>query len=115
MPVLKVIAPVATRIEMKANAATDATYPVDLRTLPELLDRVDGWIAEGVLGGDEPNAADLQIATSLRLLMALGDLRPIIAARPAGQLALTLFPDYPGDVPAGAIPAEFLPAAPAAA
>lgn len=115
VPVLKVIAPVVTRIEMKANDATDATYPADLRSLPEMLDRIDGWIAEGVLGGDQPNAADLQIATSLRLLMALGDLRPLIEARPAGQLALTLFPDYPGDVPAGAIPAEFLPAAPASA
>jgi glutathione S-transferase len=115
VPVLKVIAPVVTRIEMKANAATDGTYPADLRSLPELLDRVDGWIADGVLGGELPNAADLQIATSLRLLMALGDLRPLIEARPAGQLALRLFPDYPGDVPAGAIPPEYLPATPAAA
>lgn len=111
VPVLKVIAPVVTRVEMKANEATDATYPADLRSLPDLLDRVDAWIADGVLGGEEPNAADLQIATSLALLMALGDLRPIIEARPAGQLALRLFPDYPGDVPAGAIPAEYLPAA----
>ena len=115
VPVLKMIAPVVTRIEMKANDATDATYPADLRTLPELLDRVDAWIAEGVLGGEQPNAADLQITTSLRLLMALGDLRPIIEARPAGQLALRLFPQFPGDVPAGAIPAEYLPPAPAAA
>jgi glutathione S-transferase len=115
VPVLKVIAPVVTRIEMKANDATDATYPADLRTLPELLDRVDAWIAEGVLGGEQPNAADLQITTSLRLLMALGDLRPIIEARPAGQLALRLFPEFPGDVPAGAIPAEYLPPVPAAA
>jgi glutathione S-transferase len=115
VPVLKLIAPVATRIEMKANAASPATYPVDLRTLPELLDRVDAWIADGTMGGEQPNAADLQIATSLRLLMAFGDLRPIIEARPAGQLALRLFPDFPGDVPAGAIPAEYLPAAPAMA
>lgn len=115
VPVLKLIAPVVTRIEMKANAATDDAYPADLRSLPEMLDRVDGWIADGVLGGEEPNAADLQIATSLRLLMALGDLRPIIEPRPAGQLALRLFPDFPGDVPAGAIPSEYLPATPAAA
>jgi glutathione S-transferase len=115
VPVLKLIAPVATRIEMKANDATPATYPVDLRTLPDLLDRVDAWIADGVMGGADPNAADLQIAPSLRLLMAFADLRPLIEARPAGELALRLFPEFPGDVPAGAIPAEFLPAAPAAA
>ena len=109
VPVIKAIAPVATRIEMKANEASDGTYPEDLRNLPSLLDRVDGWIAEGVLGGEQLNAADLQIASSLRLLMVLGDLRPLIEPRPAGALALRIFPDFPGDVPAGIIPAELLP------
>ena len=74
-----------------------------------MLDRIDGWIADGVLGGDKPNAADLQIASSLRLLMVLGDLRPLVESRPAGALALRIFPDFPGDVPAGSIPAELLP------
>jgi len=36
---------------------------------------------------------------------------PGIEPRPAGQLALRVFPDFPGDAPAGIIPAEFLPAA----
>ena len=94
---------------MKANGASDGTYPEDLRNLPSLLDRVDGWIADGVLGGEQLNAADLQIASSLRLLMVLGDLRPLIEPRPAGALALRIFPDFPGDVPAGIIPAELLP------
>ena len=47
-------------------------------------------------------------------MQALADLRPLIEARPAGQLALHLFPDFPGDVASGSIPAEYLPA-PAAA
>ena len=47
--------------------------------------------------------------------MAMADLRPMIEPRPAGQLALRLFPDFPGNVAAGAIPAEYLPLAPAAA
>ena len=114
VPVLKLIAPVATRIEMKANEASDAAYPADVRSLPDVLGKIDGWIADGVLGGEQPNAADLQIAPSVRLLMALADLRPLIENRPAGQLALRLFPDFPGDVAAGSIPAEYLPA-PAAA
>jgi glutathione S-transferase len=114
VPVLKAIAPVATRIEMRANDATDATYAADLATLPEHLDRIDAWITDGVLGGDPPNAADLQIAPSLRLLMTLGDLRPLIEPRPAGQLALRLYPDFPGDVAPGAIPASLLPAGAAA-
>ncbi len=99
---------------MRANEATDATYPADLRSLPGVLDQVDGWIADDVLGAAPPNAADLQIATSLRLLMTLGDLRPLIESRPAGELALRLFPDFPGAAPAGIIPAHYLPA-PAAA
>jgi glutathione S-transferase len=110
VPVIKAMAPVATRVEMRANEASAETYPRDLAELPAMLDKVDGWIAEGVLGGDPPNAADLQIAPSLRLMMSLGDLRPLIAARPAGELAMRLFPDFPGDAPAGIIPAELLPA-----
>lgn len=108
VPVLKVIAPVATRIEMRLNEATPDTYGPDVRSVPAACDKIDAWIAEGVLGGEDPNAADLQIATSVRLLMTLADLRPAIEARPAGQLALRLFPDFPGDTPAGSIPAELL-------
>ena len=108
VPVLKAIAPVATRIEMKLNVATPDTYGPDVRSLPSKYDTVDAWIADGVLGGATPNAADLQIAASLRLLMTLADLRPALESRPAGELALRLFPDFPGDVVAGSIPAEFL-------
>ena len=108
VPVLKMIAPVATRIEMKLNNATPATYGPDVRSLPVVFDKIDAWIAGGVLGGEAPNGADLQIATSLRLLMTLADLRPMIEARPCGQLALRLFPEFPGATPTGSIPAEFL-------
>jgi glutathione S-transferase len=71
----------------------------DLAALPGMLQRIDDWIAEGVLGGAELNAADLQIGTSIRLLMTLQDLRNAIAARPAGELAMRVAPDYPGDAP----------------
>jgi glutathione S-transferase len=60
------------------------------------LQRIDDWIAEGVLGGEPPNAADLQIAASLRLAMTLDDLWPAIESRPAGQMALRAIPDFPG-------------------
>lgn len=74
--------------------------------LPELegdLDKVDAWLAEGLLGGEAPNAADLQILSSVRLLMNLADLEPAIASRPCGVAALARFPDYPGHVPAGVL------------
>jgi glutathione S-transferase len=82
-----------------------------MRALPGYLDRVDAWIAEGVLGGAPPNAADLQIGSTLRLLMSVGDLRPLIARRPAGELARRLFDEVDGELPAGTYPAEWLPAA----
>lgn len=72
-----------------------------LPALPADLDHVDALIADGVIGGDEPNAADLQILSSVRLLLNLGDLEPDLAGRPCGRLARELFPDYPGHVPAG--------------
>ena len=50
------------------------------------LDRVDAWIADGLLGGEHPNAADLQIGSTIRLLVrdrATSAL--LMAARPAAR------------------------------
>jgi len=110
-PVLKAIVPAMSRVEMHFNEISDESLRNDLRALPELLDHVDELIADGVIGGEQPNAADLQIAPSLCLLMTVGDLRPLIEPRPCGPLARRLFPDFPGDIPAGALPADLLPAA----
>ncbi len=111
VPVLKAIAPLITGIEIRANRASEATYADDLRTLPIMLDRIDGWIADGTLGGEQFNAADLQIAASLRLLMTFADLGPIFAGRPCSELALRCFPKAPGHAPVGTIPAALLPSA----
>ena len=43
------------------NEATDENVRADLAALPGMLQRIDDWIADGVLGGEELNAADLQI------------------------------------------------------
>jgi glutathione S-transferase len=82
----------------KLNRATDDAIERDLAALPGLLDHVDELIAGGVIGGDEPNAADFQIATSVRLLMTFADLRPDIEARPAGQVAVKVVPRFPGNI-----------------
>jgi glutathione S-transferase len=91
----------------RLNEANDENVRADLAALPGMLDRIDAWIADGTLGGDEPNAADYQIATSVRLLMSLDDLRPAIEGRPAGEMAKRVVPDYPGRVPP-ILPAEWL-------
>ena len=93
--------------EVRIHGVTDAAVRKDLASLPSWLDRIDEWIAEGLLGGEEPNAADFQIAAALRLAMTLQDLRPHIASRPAGELAMRLAPDYPGEAPP-VFPTEWL-------
>jgi glutathione S-transferase len=103
-PVIKVLAPGISFIEQRLlNKATDEIGTRDARELVQDLDRIDAWLADGTLGGDPPNAADLQIATSLRLLMALDDVAQVADARPCGQWARRLFPDQAGHVPPGVI------------
>jgi glutathione S-transferase len=85
-------------IQARQDKADDEAVRGDLEALPGMLDKVDGWIAEGVLDGEELNAADFQIATSVRLLMCFDDLRPAIQARPAGAFAMRVCPDFPGRI-----------------
>lgn len=107
--VSRLSAPLVARVSRAANGARDPMVRADLLSLPMHLDRIDGWLADGRLGGETPNAADLQIASSLRLLLTIGDVRPLLEERPAGALARRVFPHYPGSLPAGALPAAWLP------
>lgn len=108
-PVVRLVAPAVIAIERAIHGAADEAVGADLRALPEQLGIVDGWVLDGVLAGaKEPNAADLQIASSVRLLSTIGDIRPLLAGRPCEALATALFADFPGDVPAGALPDDWL-------
>lgn len=91
----------------KINNATDEQVRADLAALPGLLDHVDGLIADGVIGAAVRNAADFQIAASVRLLMCFEDVLPAIEGRPAGRLAREVVPDFPGHVPPR-LPPEWL-------
>jgi glutathione S-transferase len=114
-PVVRALAPGAVLAERKVNDATEARAREDLPALPAHLDRIDAWLASGVLGGEQPNAADLQIATSTRLLLTIGDVRPLLAGRPSEAHAMRLFAQWDGWIPPGAFPAAWLPAVPQAA
>jgi glutathione S-transferase len=94
-------------IAARLNGSTDENVSADLAALGEDLDRIDGWIAAGVIGGPEPNAADFQLAPSIRLLMSFDDLRPFIDARPCGEMAKRIVTDFPGRTPP-IFPAEWL-------
>jgi glutathione S-transferase len=83
-------------LSARFNEATDENVRRDLAALPGLLDKVDALIEAGVLGGEQLNAADFQIAPSIALAMTLDDLRPAIESRPAGALVKRVVPNYPG-------------------
>jgi glutathione S-transferase len=61
--------------------------------LPALLDRIDAWIAEGVLGGAQLNAADFMVAPSLALILYRPDVMPLFEGRPALDLVDRLLPE----------------------
>jgi glutathione S-transferase len=99
--------PLTARLMAAKNKASDDSARADIAQLPAHLERIDAWIAEGLLGADQPNAADLQIGSTVRLLMAIGDMRAIIEQRPAAALA-RYFPPMVGGVEAGVLPAEWV-------
>jgi glutathione S-transferase len=106
---VRAAAPAVSFVERRLSSTEEGAVRADLRALPGHLDRIDGWIADGALGSEAVNAADLQIASSTRLALTLGDVATLMAGRPAEAHARALFPDWPGATPAGVFPAEWLP------
>jgi glutathione S-transferase len=113
-PVIRAGARAIVRVEVALNRASEGAVRADLRNLPRHLDRIDGWIARGVLGGPQVNAADLQIAPTSRLLLTIGDVAPFFAGRPAEAHARELFGTQAGALPRGAFPAHWLAGSPPA-
>jgi glutathione S-transferase len=106
--VLHVATPLVIRLASGAHRASDAAAREDLELLPERLDQIDAWIAEGLLNGPELNAADFQIAVNVSALMLSEDLRPFIENRPAAALARRVAPGYVGHLGASILPHEWL-------
>lgn len=88
---------------------TAAGLAQQLAELPAVLDRTDALAEAGVVGGEQATAADLQLGSSYRLMLNIGDLVPLLEGRAAGRIARRWFPDYAGDIPAGAFPAGWVP------
>ena len=72
--------------------AVDPSGPDLLPELPPLLDRVDAWIRDGILGGEQPNAADFMVASSLALILYRPDALPLFEGRPSLALVDRLLP-----------------------
>jgi glutathione S-transferase len=108
----RVSAPVVARLSAYFNGASDPAIRADLINLDFHLDRADRWITTGAAGASSevPNAADLQIGSGIRLMLTIEDLAPRLEGRPCAELAMRWFPRYPGRVPSGTLPAEWLAA-----
>jgi len=80
--------PLTARLMARWNGASDAAAQADVRALGGHLDRIDAWIADGLLGQAEPNA------------------RALIEKRLAAGLT-RYFPPMAGEVEAGVLPAQW--------
>ncbi len=106
--VLRTAAPFIVRLASGAHRATEDAGREDMALLGERLDQIDAWIAEGLLGGPELNAADFQIAPNVAALLLADDLAPFVRGRPAEALAARVAPGYVGHVVKGTAPADWL-------
>jgi glutathione S-transferase len=100
------LAPAIAAAASRLNRTDAGVARRDLQELPAQLDRVDAWMADGTMGDPQhPNAADLQILSTVRLLLTLADVRPLLDGRPSADAARRLFPDWDGEMPAGSLTA----------
>lgn len=108
LPIAMTSAVPMVKMEMRIHKVTPERAREDLASLPGLIDRVDALIADGVIGGETANAADLQILSSIKLLNAIGDFKPLLAGRPCLAAAERILPGSAGDVSPGVLPADEL-------
>ena len=107
-PLAAANAPVAM-LFARASDATDEAVRRDMAALHDTLDRVDALIAEGTIGGEQPNAADFQVLSSVRALVSFEDTREAADSHPSAAAARKLFPSWPEPFPS-ALPDEWRPA-----
>lgn len=109
---MRPLMPLTARLMAIRNSAGEAAGRADILALPRHFERIEQWIDAGVLGGETPNAADLQIGSSIRLLWTIADLRPAIEAHPRVADLARYFPGpQAGEIPLGTLPAQWLPSA----
>jgi glutathione S-transferase len=107
-PLLKLGARPVAAFASRFNGADDEHSRADVRSLPGHFDRIEAWMDEGVIGGESPNVADLQIGAAIRLLGTFEDLQPLLAGRACVRLGENGFEAPVGRIPARTLPAEWL-------
>ena len=82
---------VTARAVLMVFRASRAQQRDDLERTGEILDRVDAWIDEGVLNGEELRSPDFAVASSLALAEYILELQPELQRRPAITLLDRVF------------------------
>lgn len=80
----------------------------DLSRLPGMIDRIDEMAEKGLLDGESPTAADLQIGSTIWVIATIADARKVLAGSAAERVAERYFGEIPELVPAGAFPASWI-------
>ncbi len=97
------------RATWRYHGITAVLLAEQLAGIPEKVDHINQLASAGIIGGEAPTAADLQIGSTIRVLMTVGDLEPLLESCAGTEIAMRWFPDYPGHVPAGAFPVGWVP------
>jgi glutathione S-transferase len=95
----------------KYHGITAARLFDDLAGLPAKLEHIERLVADRVIGGEQANAADLQIGATISVLAPIADLQPLLAGSGAERVCRLHFPELPGTIPAGTYPAGWVPSA----
>jgi glutathione S-transferase len=104
---LRTAAPLLVHFAARYHGGADERCRRDLLELPERLERIDTWIADGLLDAKAPTAADFEIATNVRFLLEVEDVAPLLDDRRAAEHARELVPDFPARFPR-VLPPEWL-------
>jgi glutathione S-transferase len=82
---------IVARAVLTAFRVTNEQQRDDLDRTGEILDRVDAWIEEGVLNGEQLRSPDFAVASSLALVEYIVALQPELQRRPAMALLDRVF------------------------
>lgn len=96
------------RSTWKYHNVTCEKVAEDLGRLPGMVDQIDGFAEAGLVDGENPTAADLQIGSTIWTLATVGDVRPVFEGSAAARVAERYFGEIPELVPAGAFPASWV-------
>ena len=84
-----------TRRSLEVVGITDAVVHDDFKAVPEMIDRLEDYMDDGVLNGADLNSADFQIAPLIAALLGASYVATDVVDRPAASLASRVMPSHP--------------------